>query len=62
VNDLGKDYELVQVERQVVAGFNYRFRIKSSELGLVEVIIYKDLNGEFDLINVSPVKEESKEL
>lgn len=39
-----KNYEaLLKVERQVVAGFNYRFTFQT-EFGVVEAVVYKDLN------------------
>lgn len=60
--ELTSGYELVGVERQVVAGFNYRYTVKSAELGLVEAVVYKDLDGGFDLIDIRPVKSETKDL
>jgi hypothetical protein len=50
------------VERQVVAGFNYRYTLRCAELGLVEAVVYKDLDGGFDLIDISPIKETPKDL
>lgn len=55
-------YELVGVERQVVAGFNYRYTVKCTELGLVEAVVYKDLDGGFDLIDIRPIKKDNKDL
>lgn len=61
-NELASGHELLQVERQVVAGFNYRYTLQTAELGVVEAVVYKDLNGEFDLIDVRPIKKQAKEL
>jgi hypothetical protein len=60
--ELSSGYELVAVQRQVVAGFNYRYTVKCAELGLVEAVVYKDLDGGFDLIDIRPVKSETKDL
>jgi hypothetical protein len=56
---LGEDHVLIKVERQVVAGINYRY-IFRSEYGEVEAVVYKDLNNDFDIIDIRPVK--AKEL
>lgn len=36
-------YELLQVYKQVVAGFNYKFLVKSHYGKNLEIIVYKDL-------------------
>jgi hypothetical protein len=61
-NQLSSRDELLQVERQVVAGFNYRYTLQTAELGVVEAVVYKDLNGDFELIDVRPIRQQAKDL
>lgn len=55
-NEITSGYTINKVEMQVVAGFNYRFTLHTEEYGQVEAVIYQDLDGDYDLVYIQPVK------
>jgi hypothetical protein len=43
-NELSSGLKLTKVERQVVAGFNYRYTLETVEYGDAEAVVYKNLD------------------